>query len=585
MAGVLWLVFLSVVLPISRADDRPNFVFLVADDVGIGDVGCFGNDTIRTPNIDSIAANGAKLTQHLAAAAVCTPSRSAFLTGRLPVRFGMAGTDLPRALIFLAAPAGLPRSEVTFPQMAKDHGYQTALIGKWHLGLNCKWAGDHCHHPSKFGFDYFYGLPGSNSPECDPDNLSDMFTGPTAKIFTKRMYSRLRLWEIAGSLFLGFLALKHFQYIKWKTFIVWSFIGWSAIILLYAFLANGRQFNCVMMRDDDVIEQPLDVSTLTPRMTLEAVKFLEERKAKKEQFLLEVSYWNAHTALLPYKEFRGKSRHGLYGDTVEEMDWSIGVVMATLERLGLTNNTFVYFTSDNGAHMEIGDAGGSNGIYKGGKGQGGSEGGIRMPTLVQWPRKIRPGTVVTEATSQMDIFPTVADILKAPLPQDRVMDGRNILPLLGGAKQPSPHDFLFHYCGNVLHAVRYRPRKGSVTWKAHFASYPWLPGTSHCGVQQMVCYCDVQWGVTFNDPPLLYDVTNDPTEDRPISADSNPKYREVLDVITKAVEEHKQSLTKVDDQLAAGPLFLPRPWLQPCCNFPFCNCQEEVDLSSLKITV
>ncbi|XP_066268202.1 steryl-sulfatase-like [Branchiostoma lanceolatum] len=584
MAGVLWLVFLSVVLPVSRADDRPNFVFLVADDLGIGDVGCFGNDTIRTPNIDSIAANGAKLTQHLAAAAVCTPSRSAFLTGRLPVRFGMAGTDQPLAYVWLAAPSGLPRSEVTFPQMAKDHGYQTALIGKWHLGLNCKWVGDHCHHPNKFGFDYFYGFPGTNAPECDPDDVSEGGTGATAKFATNRFYTRLYIWEIAVSVFLVLLTLKYFQCIQWKTVIVLSVIGWSAVICTYVYWMNGRVINCVMMRDDDVIEQPYDVSTLTPRMTLEAVRFLKERKEKKEPFLLEVPYWNAHTALLPYKEFRGKSRHGLYGDAVEEMDWSIGVVMATLDRLGLTNNTFVYFTSDNGAHMEIGDAGGWNGMYKGSKGQGGSEGGIRMPTLVQWPRKIKAGTVVTEPTSQMDIFPTVADILQAPLPQDRVMDGRNILPLLGGAKQPSPHDFMFHYCGNILHAVRYRPKKGNVTWKAHFASYPWAPGTTHCGDQQIACFCDVQWGVTFNDPPLLYDVTNDPTEDRLITADSYPKYREVLDVIQKAVEEHKQSLTPVDNQFTM-PLFFPRPWLQPCCNFPSCNCREDVDFSSLKVRV
>ncbi|XP_066268203.1 steryl-sulfatase-like [Branchiostoma lanceolatum] len=582
MAGALWLVFLSVVLQISRADDRPNFVFLVADDLGIGDVGCFGNDTIRTPNIDSIAAKGAKLTQHLAAAAVCTPSRSAFLTGRLPVRFGMAGTDRPLAYAFLAAASGLPRSEVTFPQMAKDHGYQTALIGKWHLGLNCKWVGDHCHHPNKFGFDYFYGFPGTNAPECDPDDVSEGGTGATAKFITNIVYTDFYVWEIAVSLFLCLSALKYFQYIQWKTVIVLSVVGWSAVICTYVYWANGRVFNCVMMRDDDVIEQPYDVSTLTPRMTLDAVKFLEERKEKKEPFLIEVSYWNPHTALLPYKEFRGKSRHGLYGDAVEEMDWSIGVVMATLDRLGLTNNTFVYFTSDNGAHMEIGDAGGWNGMYKGSKGQGGSEGGIRMPTLVQWPRKIKAGTVVTEPTSQMDIFPTVADILQAPLPQDRVMDGRNILPLLGGAKQPSPHDFMFHYCGNVLHAVRYRPKKGNVTWKAHLASYPWAPGTTHCGDQQLACFCNVQFGVTFNDPPLLFDVTNDPTEDRPITADSYPKYREVLDVIKKAVEEHKQSLTEVDNQFNM-PLFFPRPWLQPCCNFPSCNCREDVDLSSLEI--
>ncbi|XP_066295273.1 arylsulfatase D-like [Branchiostoma lanceolatum] len=335
------------------------------------------------------------------------------------------------------------------------------------------------------------------------------------------------------------------------------------------------------MRNDDIIEMPYNISTITPRMTLEAVKFLEESKAGNEPFLLEVSYWNTHTALLPYKEFRGKSRHGLYGDSVEEMDWSVGVVMATLERLGLTDNTFVYFTSDNGGHIELGDKGGSNGIYKGGKGQGGSEGGIRMPTLVQWPRKIKSGTVVSEATSQMDIFPTVADIIGAPLPQDRVIDGRNILPLLGGAVDTSPHDFLFHYCGEYLHAVRYMPRDGNVTWKAHFVSYNWVPGTTRC-YSGRLCRCAGQ-EVTHNNPPLLYDITNDPTEDRPISAKSDPRYPEVIDVIKNAVEEHAESLTEVENQFMMSNL-IAHPWLQECCNFPYCQCQENVDLSSLKIS-
>ncbi|KAI8497453.1 hypothetical protein Bbelb_247590 [Branchiostoma belcheri] len=449
MVRLAWFAFLCcVALATSRGTDRPNFVFFVADDLGIGDVGCFGNDTIRTPNIDRIAAKGAKLTQHLAAAAVCTPSRSAFLTGRYPIRYGMVGTDLPLAFVQLAIPSGLPRSEVTFPQLAKGHGYRTALLGKWHLGLNCGWAGDHCHHPSKFGFDYFYGLPLSNGLDCDPEAT----------------------------------------------------------------------------------------------------------------------------------EFRGRSRHGLYGDAVEELDWSVGVVMATLERLGLTENTFVYFTSDNGGHIETGVEGGSNGIYKGGKGQGGSEGGIRMPTLVQWPRKIKPGTVVSEATSQMDIFPTVADILGAPLPQDKVIDGRNIMPLLGGAAVTSPHDVLFHYCSEYLHAVRYRPREGNVTWKAHFVSYNWDPGTSGC-YSLRICRCAGQ-EVTHNDPPLLYDVTNDPVEARPIS---DPRYPVVMGVIKKAVEEHVKSLTEVEKQIGLSN-FIPRPWLQECCNFPFCDCKEDVDLSSLKFS-
>ncbi|XP_019628562.1 PREDICTED: arylsulfatase H-like [Branchiostoma belcheri] len=571
MVRPAWFAFLCcVALGSSRGSDRPNFVFFVADDLGIGDVGCFGNDTIRTPHIDRIAAKGAKLTQHLAAAAVCTPSRSAFLTGRYPIRYGMVGTDLPLAFVQLAIPSGLPRSEVTFPQLAKAHGYRTALLGKWHLGLNCAWAGDHCHHPSNFGFDYFYGLPLTNGLDCDPD-----VTVTVGQYIAMLLYRHLRLWEISTTIFVAILALKYFRYIQWKTVFLLSVFGWSLVAYPHLALTNGRRLNCVIMRDDEIIEMPFNVSTITPRMTLEAVRFLEE--SKKEPFLLEVSYWNVHTAQLPYMEFRGRSRHGLYGDAVEEMDWSVGVVMATLERLGLTENTFVYFTSDNGGHIETGVEGGSNGIYKGGKGQGGSEGGIRMPTLVQWPRKIKPGTVVSEATSQMDIFPTVADILGTPLPQDKVIDGRNIMPLLGGAAVTSPHDVLFHYCSEYLHAVRYRPREGNVTWKAHFVSYNWDPGTTGC-YSLRICRCAGQ-EVTYNDPPLLYDVTNDPGEDRPIS---DPRYPVVMGVINKAVEEHVRSLTEEEKQIGLSN-FIPRPWLQECCNFPFCDCKEDVDLSSLEI--
>ncbi|XP_078573792.1 steryl-sulfatase-like [Branchiostoma floridae x Branchiostoma japonicum] len=565
MVRLLWFAFLSVVLTLCRGNDRPNFVFFVADDLGIGDVGCFGNDTIRTPNIDSIAAKGAKLTQDLAAAPVCTPSRAAFLTGRYPIRYGMVGMDGPVTLVRLATPTGLPRSEVTFPQLAKDHGYRTALIGKWHLGLNCVWAGDHCQHPNKFGFDYYYGPLYGNGPGCHPD--AESFFGPR---IAQIIYSRLHLWEISTSILVAILALKYLN----------TFSGKRCFCCLYLVGHLVRRLNCVMMRDGDIIEMPFDISTMTPRMTLEAVKFLEESKTKNEPFLLEVSFSNVHIALLPYKEFRGKSRHGLYGDSVEEMDWSVGVVMATLERLGLTDNTFVYFTSDNGGHIESGEDGGSNGIYKGGKGQAASEGGIRMPTIVQWPRKIKPGTIVSEATSQMDIFPTVADIIGAPLPQDRVIDGRNILSLLGGAEVTSPHDFLFHYCDEYVHAVRYRPKEGNVTWKAQFVSYNWEPGTTGC-YTTFICRCAGP-EVTYNDPPLLYDVTNDPAEDRPISAVSDPRYTVVIDVIKKAMEEQQKSLTKVKKQFGLSN-FIPVPWLQECCNFPFCDCQENVDLSSLEI--
>ncbi|KAL6093751.1 hypothetical protein STEG23_037296 [Scotinomys teguina] len=145
---------------------RPNFVLIMADDLGIGDPGCYGNTTLRTPNIDRLAREGTKLTQHLAASPLCTPSRAAFFTGRYPVRSGMASHNRVGVFLFTASSGGLPPREVTFARLLQGRGYATGLVGKWHLGLNCRRRDDFCHHPLRHGFEFFHGIPLTNLRDC-----------------------------------------------------------------------------------------------------------------------------------------------------------------------------------------------------------------------------------------------------------------------------------------------------------------------------------------------------------------------------------------------------------------------------------
>ncbi|CAM5078388.1 unnamed protein product, partial [Natator depressus] len=183
---------------------------------------------------------------------------------------------------------------------------------------------------------------------------------------------------------------------------------------------------------------------------------------KHGPFLLFVSFLHVHAPLVTTEKFRGKSRHGLYGDNVEELDWMVGRILDAIDKEGLKNNTFTYFTSDHGGSLEAqrqnAQLGGWNGIHKGGKGTGGWEGGIRVAGIFRWPGVLPADTVIDEPTSHMDIYPTVAHLAAGIMPQDRVIDGRNLMPLLQGKVQLSEHEFLFHYCGLYLHAVQWHQK-------------------------------------------------------------------------------------------------------------------------------
>ncbi|XP_071784301.1 steryl-sulfatase-like [Asterias amurensis] len=543
-----------------------NFVVFIMDDVGMGDLGCFGNGTIKTPNIDGLAKEGAKLTHHLALP-LCTPSRAALMTGRLPIRYGMGSRHIMRVFTFLSAKAGLPSSETTIAEVLKAIGYSTALVGKWHLGSMCE-AENECSHPNGQGFDYFFGLPLTNLRDCGSN--SNVFIAWDPHIYRDIVLTFLAvLWA-------AYTARKH-RYIGLCGFVI--FVGTGAILCgsFFAFIKSVRMMNCVLMENQRVVEQPLQYANLTERIHRRAVNFLEGHHDKP--FLLVMSFLQAHTALFSSEKFLGRSKHGLYGDTLEEMDWSVGEILRTLRRLGVDENTFIYLTSDNGGHVEEFSEdgvreGGWNGVFKGGKAST-WEGGIRVPTIVKYPGVVPPGLEISEPTKLEDLLPTIAGIAGAQLPNDRVYDGKSLMPLLTRGKTSGPHhEFMYHYCGSYLHAARYTPKDSDKIFKIHYSSVIHVPGphgTMGC-FGTYACRC-TGYSVDHHDPPLVYDITRDPAEQNPLDP-NDPEVRDVIHTMKEAVAEHQGGITKQQDQFDVLRL-LPRPWKQPCCGtFPFCSCKD-----------
>ncbi|XP_078512184.1 arylsulfatase D-like isoform X1 [Lissotriton helveticus] len=551
---------------------KPNILLIMADDLGIGDIGCYGNDTIRTPNIDGLAKEGVKLTHHISAAPLCTPSRAAFMTGRYPSRSGMDYSSWHRVLMWLAASGGIPPNETTFAEIMQQQGYSTGLIGKWHLGLSCESRNDHCHHPLKNGFDYFYGMPFTLFEDCDA-------MGGT--ILNPHLQSRLMLCSqlVALAVFTLLIGkLTGLLSISWKVYTCFTFCGLLFFISWYSWYGFARYWNCIIMRNHEIIEQPMRLERSASLMVKEAQAYIARNQQRP--FLLMFSLLHVHSPLIVTKMCSGKSKHGPYGDYVEEMDDMVGKILNSLDEKGLKNNTLVYFASDHGAHLEDRkgnvQVGGWNGIYKGGKAMAGWEGGIRVPGILRWPGVLPAGTEIDEPTSLMDIFPTVIHLGGGELPDDRIIDGKNLMPLLQGHVPHSEHEFLFHFCGIHLHAVRWHQKDSGAIWKAHYITPIFHPEGGVGCFDLMFCQCDGPF-VAHHYPPLLYDLSKDPSEDRPISEDTEPRFLELIKRIDQAVADHQKTITPVPQQLSLYNAMW-KPWLQPCCGiFPFCWCDAEGD--------
>lgn len=277
-------------------------------------------------------------------------------------------------------------------------------------------------------------------------------------------------------------------------------------------------FNVPLMRNSEIVERPTDQTTITKRYTEEAVNFIHQNKEKP--FFLYMAHSMPHVPLFRSKEFENKSLRGIYGDVIEELDWSVGQILTALKQNGLDENTLVVFTSDNGPWLIFDEHGGSAGLLSGGKG-GTYEGGMREPTVFWWPGKLKPG-VVAELGATLDLLPTFCKLANVTLPDDRVYDGYDISPVITGTGK-SPRDVVFYYRDTDVFAVR----KGE--YKAHFFTQ------SEYGNDERKP----------EDPPLLYNLNVDPSEKYNI-AEQHP---EVVDEIKKVLEKHRKTLFPVENQL------------------------------------
>ncbi|MEQ2223273.1 hypothetical protein ILYODFUR_035057, partial [Ilyodon furcidens] len=221
-----------------------------------------------TPNIDRLASEGVKLTQYIAAAPLCTPSRAAFMTGRYPLRSGMASTGRVQVLLFLGGSGGLPPNETTFAKRLQQQGYTTGLVGKWHLGVNCESRGDHCHHPNQLGFSYFYGLPFTLFNDCVPGEGSDVLVDLQLTLQHLTLMLGLGLFTMVCVHLCGVLEVS-----LWLLVLLF-FLCIVAAAVWYVPFVLLRTWNCIIMRNQDVIEQPMTVETLPQRLLTEAQKFI-----------------------------------------------------------------------------------------------------------------------------------------------------------------------------------------------------------------------------------------------------------------------------------------------------------------------
>ena len=359
---------------------KPNIILINCDDLGYGDLGCYGSEVNRTPAIDKMADNGIRFTDFYMASPVCSPSRGAMMTGCYPPRIGF-GTFEGKVVLFPGQGVGLNPKEKTIASVLKDAGYRTMLVGKWHCGDQLEFL------PTRHGFDHYYGLPYSND-----------------------------MGRQSGS--------RH---------------GFPPLPLLL---------------DDEVIQQQPDQAALTERYTEQAVRFIREKG--DSPFFLYMAHMHVHLPLYAAEHFMKNSLNGPYGACVEAVDWSVSVILDELNRQGISDDTLIIFTSDNGS---TGRYNGSNHPLRGRKGST-WEGGQRVPCIMCWPGRIKPGRICDEIVSSIDFYPTLAKVAEANISDDRIIDGIDISGLLFN-EEPSPRKTFFYYLRNDLEAVRYE------NWKLH----------------------------------------------------------------------------------------------------------------------
>ncbi|KAK7870334.1 hypothetical protein R5R35_003721 [Gryllus longicercus] len=486
--------------------NRPNIIIILADDMGWGDMGANWAETTDTPNLDALAKGGLRLSDLHSGASVCAPSRAALLTGRLGLRTGVVRNFGAAAL------GGLPRNETTFAEMLRAAGYRTAMLGKWHLGLQPG------HHPLDKGFDKYLGVPYSIDMGCTDSPAANLPPCPTCPL-DESATSHRNASRVEGGCFED-LALP-------------------------------------LIKDRDIIHQPTNLSTLAEQYARFGEDFILTT-SEGRPFLLYAALAHVHVPLATGARFAEASRRGPLGAALRELDWLTGRLAKAAD--AARRDTLLWFLSDNGPWEAKCTLAGSAGPYLGSwqrsaaGGGGGSaskrtvwEGGHRTPSFVRWPSHVPGGRVSGALASALDVLPTLAALTGAALPAARSLDGRDISALLLHPDPPAA----------PLRQVLFHPNSGAAGEQGQIGAVRvgdlkvvyFSGGAATCG--------GAQGPPRALRPPLVFDVGADPAEARPlggqVAAAAREKAARALDALQRSVRADNTSRADYRSHRPARP--------------------------------
>ncbi|XP_031416624.1 arylsulfatase G [Clupea harengus] len=494
---------------------RPNFIVILADDIGWGDLGAnqAREKPSDTPHLDQLALEGKRLTDFHSPASTCSPSRAALLTGRYGLRNGVTHN------FAVGSVGGLPLNETTFPALLQEAGYYTAMIGKWHLGHNGP------YHPINRGFDYYLGIPYSNDMGCTDRPGFDLPSCPPCERGSQQNSERHQ--------------------------------GCYTDVAL------------PLYENQSIIEQPLDLWNLAEKYASAAVGILHRARERKQPFLLYVALAHMHVPLAPQGVAEGEGvteGEGVYAATLREMDRLVGAIKATSDLLDKENN-LILFTGDNGPWEQKCQFAGSVGPFLGQwqtSRAGGSakrttwEGGHRVPTVAYWPGRIPVNTSSGALLSGLDIFPTILSLAGVDLPRDRRVDGIDMTDILLGKTDTGRKSLLHPNSGAAgifgdLQTVRVGPHKAF-----------YLTGAAEA--------CGGGGGQPeLHDPPLIFDLSRDQEERSPLDPESE-EYQAALQNVQR---EREALLWDIATDNVSTANYATERAAAPCCNrlLPACRCQ------------
>jgi arylsulfatase len=478
--GLILATLTAAIAPAS-AQQRPNLVFILADNIGYGDIGAYGGGELRgapTPRIDQLAREGLRFTQYLVEPA-CTPSRAALMTGQYAIRSGLS------LIAIEGSPYTLPARAFTMGELFNGAGYATAIFGKWHLGSAPQSL------PTAHGFDEFYGIP--------PD-IS---------------------WDAAT--YVDTMELTHSS---------------PATLGLGALLARGPQIVEATAGGPLRIVKPFTPevrANIDYELVDKSIEFMRRQKAIGKPFFLYLPFSMGHVPNLPSSQFKGKSRIGNYGDKMMEGDYHVGQILDALKELGVDDSTIVVFASDNGpygeAAREFGNQGtpdmGNAGPFRGELGEV-TEGSIRTAAIIRWPGHIKPNTTSYAMFSIMDFLPTFASIIGAKLPTDRPIDGVDQIDVLLGNSATGRRESLLSFIGGELVAARWKQ------WRIYFTD---IHPTGSGPQRQPGIFST---NASMAGYPRVYNIEMDPHEDLIVGG----LFGWVSDPALKMVEEYLASVKK-----------------------------------------